>query len=81
MFGGFQRGVFVRWGIPIIGVVRAPGAIINFAFFMRELLVESYMNSEILTGISREVQYCSCARATPTIEVPPPLTKNTFGNP
>ena len=51
MIGGFQRGVFVRGEISIIGVARAPVAIINFAFFMRELLIESYINSEIFTGI------------------------------
>ena len=56
--GGFQRGVFVRG-------VRAPVAIINFAFFARDLLIESYINSEIFTG----------ARTTPIIEIPPPLHK------
>ena len=34
----------------IIGVVRAPVAIINFGFLVRELLAESYINSEIFTG-------------------------------
>ena len=33
------------------GCVRATVPIINFAFFVRELLVESYINSEIFTGI------------------------------
>ena len=32
-------------------LVRAPVAIINFAFFVRELLVESYINSEIFKGL------------------------------
>ena len=31
--------------------VRAPVAIINFAFFVRGLLIASYINSEIFTGI------------------------------
>ena len=31
--------------------VRAPFAIINFAFFVRSFLIESYINSEIFTGI------------------------------
>ena len=35
----------------MIGVVRAPDAIINFVFFVRELLIESYINSEIFTVI------------------------------
>ena len=34
-------------GILIIGVVRALVAILNFAFFVRELLVESCINSEV----------------------------------
>ena len=53
---GVSKGGFLRGGrISIIGVVRVPGAIINFAFSVRELLVESYIiNSEIFTRISRE---------------------------
>ena len=49
---GFQRGVFARgenlnnWGGCAHGF-----AIINFAFFVRGFLVESYINSEIFTGI------------------------------
>ena len=50
-FGGFQRGGFVRGEISIIGVAHAPVAIINFAFLVRGLLIESYTNSEIFTGI------------------------------
>ena len=34
-----------------MGWVRAPVAIINFAVFVQELLVESYIDSEIFTGI------------------------------
>ena len=37
--------------MSIIGVVRAPVAIINFAFFVQGLLVESYINAEIFTEI------------------------------
>ena len=44
--GGFQRGVFVR--SQQLGWLRAPVAIINFAFFVRELLVESYIYIYIL---------------------------------
>ena len=35
----------------MIGVVRAPVATIDFAFFVREFLIDSYINSEIFTGI------------------------------
>ena len=50
-------------GISIVGVVRAPVAITNFACFVCELLVESYINSENFTGISRKITYCSrCAQ-------------------
>ena len=49
---GVSKGGFLRGGeISIIGVVRAPVAIINFAFFVRGLLIDSYINSEIFTGI------------------------------
>ena len=46
-----KKGVFARGGISIIGVVRAPVDIINFTFFVQGLLIESYMNLEIFTGI------------------------------
>ena len=50
-------------GVFVIGVVRAPVAMINFAFFVRELLVESYINSEIFGGTRREIKHCNrCAR-------------------
>ena len=42
--GGFQR-VFARGGDSINGVMRAPVAIVNFEFFVQELLVESYNRS------------------------------------
>ena len=35
----------------MIGVACAPVAIINLAFFVREFLLESCLNSELLTGI------------------------------
>ena len=45
--GVSQRGVFVRGAnLNNWGGVRAPVAKINFAFFVRGLLVESYTNSE-----------------------------------
>ena len=48
--GVSKRGfLWAGGGISIIGVVRAPVAIINFALFARGLLIESYTNSEILT--------------------------------
>ena len=41
-WGVSKRGGFCEGGeISIFGVVRAPVAVINFAFFVRELLVES----------------------------------------
>ena len=49
---GFPKGGFCEGGkSQYLGWVRAPVAIINFAFFVRELLIESYINSEIFTGI------------------------------
>ena len=49
---GFPKWGFCEGGgISITGVVRAPVAIINFAFFVRGLFIESYINSEILTRI------------------------------
>ena len=82
--GGFQlKAVLARGGgISIIGVVRAPVAIIDFTFFARDLLVEfldklrdfhQTQNKWIATG----------ARTTPTIEIPPPPPpdgKTPFGN-
>ena len=50
-WGGFQRGAFARGGISIVGVVRTPLVIIHFAAVVQGLLVESYTNSEIFTGI------------------------------
>ena len=49
---GVSKGGCLRGGgeISIIGVVRAPVATINSAFFVQELLVQSYMNSEIFTA-------------------------------
>ena len=48
---GFPKGGFYEGGeISIIGVVRAPVAIINFAFFVWQLLVESYISSGIFRG-------------------------------
>ena len=59
IFGDFLGS---RGEISIIGVVRAPVATINFTFFGRGLLIESYINSEIFTRIWREINYCNrCA--------------------
>ena len=63
----------------IIGVVCAPAAIINFAFFVRELLAESYRDSQIFTGVWREI-IATVARTTPIIEISP-LTKTPFRKP
>ena len=72
---GFLKEGFLSGGeISIIGVVRAPVAIINFALFVRGLLVESYRNSQIFTGIDAKLIIATIARTTPIIEIPP-LTK------
>ena len=64
--GGLQRGGggAVRGGnLNNWGRARAPVAIVNFTLFMREILVESSTNSEIFTGIWREIHSCNwCAR-------------------
>ena len=39
---------------------------------LRELLVESYINSEIFTGIWCNINYCNRARTTPIIEISTP---------
>ena len=70
---GFPKGFFVRGEISIIGVVRAPVAITNFAFFVRGLLIKSYINSETFTDIWRKINYCNrCARDTNYWDLPPP---------
>ena len=53
--------------------MRAPVAIINFAFFVRELLIESYINSERFSqGFDAKLIIATGARATPIIEISPP---------
>ena len=42
---GVSKGGFLR-----LAWLRAPVAIINFAFLVRGFLIESYINSEIFTG-------------------------------
>ena len=63
--------------------MRALIAIINFAFFLQELLIESYIESEIFTGIGREINYCNrCAHPPQLLRSPPPPSqKPPFGNP
>ena len=39
----------------MIGALRAPFAIINFASFVRELLLEFYINSESLRDFHRDL--------------------------
>ena len=56
--------------------MRALAAIINFAFFVRELLIESSINSEIFTGIDAQLNIATGARMTPIIEVFPPHKRN-----
>ena len=73
---GFQKGGFVRWEISIIRVVRALVAIINLHFFVRELLIESYINSEILTRIWRESNHCNRRARNPNYWDFPPSQKN-----
>ena len=41
-------------------------------FFVRELLIESYINSEIFTGFDAKMIIATGARATPIIEISPP---------
>ena len=48
---GFQSFFFVTGEISIIGEVCAQVAMINLALFVPDLLLESYINSEILIGI------------------------------
>ena len=80
-WGCFQRGVFVRGEISIIGVARTPVAIINFAFFVRGLLIESYINSEIFTRLWRKINFCNRCAHHPSYWDFPPSQKPPFGNP
>ena len=48
---------------------------------MRKLLVESYINSEIFTGIWREINYCNRCARDPNYWDLPPSQKPPFGNP
>ena len=80
-FRGFQRGVFADGGISIIGVVRAPVAIVNLAFFAPGLLVESYINSEIFAGIWGEINCCNRCAHEPNYWDFSPSQKPPFGNP
>ena len=79
---GVSEWGFLRGGeVSIIGVAHAPVAIINFAFFVQDLLIESYKNSEILQGFDAKLIIATGARTTPIIGIPP-LTQNPpFGNP
>ena len=54
---------FCEGEISIIGVVRAPIAIINFAFFVWELLLKSIWTQRIW----REINYCKPGRARPQL--------------
>ena len=44
----------------------------SFCFFVRDLLVESYTDAEIFTGIRREMSYCKTVRARPQLLRFPP---------
>ena len=57
--------------------MRAPVAIINFTFFARGLLIESYINSEIFAGIWRKINYCN-RRVSPPHKNPPLETPEGF---
>ena len=77
---GFPKGGFCEGGkSQQLGRLRAPVAIINFAFFVRELLVESYINSEIFTGIWREINCCNRCARDPNYWDLPPSQKPPFG--
>ena len=60
--------------------MHAPVAIINFTCFVRDLLIKSYINSEISTGIWRQINYCNRCATTPMIEISP-LTKTPLWKP
>ena len=79
---GFQRGGFVRGGkISIIGVVRAPVAIINFASNLCESLwVYKGFNKETPHKKSK-INYCNRCEHPPHLLRFPPLAKPPFGNP
>ena len=61
--------------ISIIGVVRAPVAIIHCALFVRGLLTESFVTQRFLHGFDAKLIIATGARTTPIIEISPPLTK------
>ena len=52
-------------------------------YFVQELLVESYINSEIFTGMRREINYCNRCAHDPQVPRSLPSQKklNLFGNP
>ena len=78
-FWGVSKGGFLQGGlISIIEIVRAPVAITNFASFVRELLIESYKNSE---SFDAKLIIATGARAAPIIEISLPSQKPPFGNP
>ena len=55
-----------------MGSCATPVAIMYFAFFMWELLIESYVNSRISQGFHAKLIIATGARATPSIETSPP---------
>ena len=61
--------------------MRAPVAIIKFAFFVRGFLLKSYINSEIFTGIWREIDYCNRCAHPPQLLRSLPLTKTPLWKP
>ena len=61
--------------------MRAQVAIINFAFFVRGLLIDSYINSEIFAGIWRKINYCNRCAHHPNYWDFSPSQKPPFGNP
>ena len=68
---GFQKGGEGCKG-GVIGVVRALVAKIDFAFFVRELIVESYINSEMFTAIWCKIISCNrCAHDPNYWDLPP----------
>ena len=54
---------------------------LNFAFFARDFLIESYINSEICTGIWRKINYCNRCAHHPNSWDFPPWQKPPFGDP
>ena len=82
MLRGFQRGVFARGGISIIGVARALIAITNFASNPCEKLRVYIGFNKEPPHEQRKINNCDrCAHPPQLLRFAPPLKKKPFGNP